>query len=67
MFGFVESFNISVSAAIILHHLIMQLRKSEISWQLSEDEQNKVMLQWLRSTIKSADKIIGLYENLKNT
>ncbi|MDR0753896.1 MAG: RNA methyltransferase [Prevotellaceae bacterium] len=64
MFGFVESFNISVSAAIILHHLIMQLRKSEILWQLNEDEQNKVMLQWLRSTIRSADKIIELYETL---
>ncbi|MDR2126233.1 MAG: RNA methyltransferase [Prevotellaceae bacterium] len=66
MFGFVESFNISVSAAIILHQLIMQLRKSTVAWQLSEDEQNTIMLQWLRSTIRSADKIIELYETLQN-
>ncbi|MDR1553304.1 MAG: RNA methyltransferase [Prevotellaceae bacterium] len=63
MFGFVESFNISVSAAIILHHLTMKLRKSEISWQLNEDEQNQIMLQWLRATIRNSDKIIELYEN----
>jgi tRNA (guanosine-2'-O-)-methyltransferase len=64
MFGFVESLNISVSAAIILHHLVMKLRKSNISWQLSQDEQNQIMLQWLRATIRSADKIIEFYETL---
>ncbi|MDR3227298.1 MAG: RNA methyltransferase [Prevotellaceae bacterium] len=65
MFGFVESFNISVSAAIILHHLVMKLRNSEIAWQLNENEQNTVMLQWLKATIRSADKIIEQYETLK--
>jgi tRNA (guanosine-2'-O-)-methyltransferase len=64
MFGFVESFNISVSAAIILHQMTMELRKSKILWQLNEDEQNEIMLQWLRATIRSADKIIEQYETL---
>ncbi|MDR1197969.1 MAG: RNA methyltransferase [Prevotellaceae bacterium] len=64
MFGFVESFNISVSAAIILHQMVMKLRKSEILWQLSEDEQNEIMLQWLRTTVRNADKIIEQYEAL---
>ena len=63
MFGFVESFNISVSAAIILHQLVNELRKSEIQWQLNEAEQNEVMLQWLRATIRSADEIIERWEN----
>jgi tRNA (guanosine-2'-O-)-methyltransferase len=58
MFGFVESFNISVSAAIILHQLVSKLRKSKIQWQLDETEQNEVMLQWLRASIRSADEII---------
>ncbi|MDR0420745.1 MAG: RNA methyltransferase [Prevotellaceae bacterium] len=64
MFGFVESFNISVSAAIILHHMTMKLRKSEIMWQLNDEEQNEIMLQWLRSTISNADKIIERYKTL---
>ena len=67
MFGFVESFNISVSAAIILHQLVTQLRKSEVQWQLNETEQNEVMLQWLRATIRSADEIIERYENSHET
>ena len=42
MFGFTESFNISVSAAIILHHLTDKLRKSEtINWQLTEEEKTE--------------------------
>jgi tRNA (guanosine-2'-O-)-methyltransferase len=67
MFGFVESFNLSVSAAIILHYLVTKLRKSEIAWQLSDTEQNEVMLQWLRATIRDADKIIERYETCINT
>ena len=67
MFGFVESFNISVSAAIILYQLVTKLRQSEIQWQLSKIEQNELMLQWLQTTIRSADEIIERYKNLHNT
>ena len=35
MYGFTESFNISVSAALSMFHLTEKLRKSEIQWQLS--------------------------------
>ena len=61
MFGFTESFNISVSAAIILHQLSTQLRSSGINWQLSENEKNSVLMQWLKSSIKNADSIIDKY------
>jgi tRNA (guanosine-2'-O-)-methyltransferase len=53
MFGFTESFNISVSAAITLHHLTGKLRDSAtINWQLTSVEKENIMLEWLRSTIK---------------
>lgn len=52
MFGFTESFNISVSAAIILHHLTEKLRASELSWHLSEIEKVDTRLAWVRSVIK---------------
>jgi tRNA (guanosine-2'-O-)-methyltransferase len=52
MAGFTESFNISVSAAIILHHLTMQLRNSEINWALTEKEKLAIKLSWLRRSVK---------------
>jgi len=56
-YGFSESFNISVSAAIILHHLTEKLRRSEIPWRLSEDELVDLKLEWARSTLKKASLI----------
>lgn len=57
MYGFTESFNISVSAALCLYHLSEKLRKSSIGWQLSEDEALEIMLSWARKTIRNADLI----------
>ena len=53
MYGFTESFNISVSAAIVLYQLAQMLREqSEIDWKLSEQERDDIKLAWLRATIK---------------
>ena len=57
MYGFTESFNISVSAALVLHYLSEKLRKSDIAWQLSNDKKNKVLINWLKNTIKNSDII----------
>lgn len=61
MYGFTESFNISVSAAIILHYLTEKLRKSDINWRLSQDQQDEIKLQWLKNSIKQSDKIVELF------
>ncbi|HBH47797.1 MAG TPA: TrmH family RNA methyltransferase [Bacteroidales bacterium] len=64
MFGFTESFNISVSAAIILHTLTNKLRASKkINWQLSEFEKESILLGWYKSSIKNAEGIINKYVN----
>ncbi len=55
MYGFTESFNISVSAAIIFHHLSEKLRKSNINWKLSDDEILDIKLNWVRSVIKKIE------------
>ena len=53
MVGFTESFNISVSAAIILSHLTKRLKKlPDIQWQLDSEEKDEIKLQWLRKNIK---------------
>jgi len=56
MYGFTESFNISVSAAIILWHLTERLRKSNIPWQLNDAERIETRLQWALSVVKHPDK-----------
>jgi tRNA (guanosine-2'-O-)-methyltransferase len=57
MYGFTESLNISVSAAICIHHLSMKLRNSNINWRLSEDEKNEIRLNWIRSIINRPDLV----------
>ena len=57
MVGFTESFNLSVSAAIILHHLSEKLRASEHQWQLNEEEKTDIKLMWLKNVVKSSEKI----------
>lgn len=64
MVGFTESFNISVSAALCLYHFTTAIRKSEASWQLSEDERLDVLLDWCRVSIRKSHELEKLY--LKN-
>lgn len=53
MFGFTQSFNISVSAAICLHDLRRRLTESTDDWQLSEAEKRKALLLWLRNSVRN--------------
>ncbi len=58
MYGFTESFNISVSAAITLHHLSLKMRNTpNLNWQLTEEEKYNIKLDWIRKTIKRSDLI----------
>lgn len=54
MYGFVESFNVSVSVALCLYDIIHRLQKSGIDWKLSEEEKQDLMLQWIRQVSKTA-------------
>ncbi len=57
MYGFTESFNISVSAALCLFYLSEKLRNSDIPWQLTEDEKLDVVLDWTRQVLKKSDLV----------
>lgn len=61
MVGFTESLNISVSAAIVLQSLTARLRKSEVAWQLTEEEKELQRFIWMQKSIKSIDKILERY------
>jgi tRNA (guanosine-2'-O-)-methyltransferase len=61
MVGFTESLNISVSAAIIIQNLMSRLHKSDIHWQLSDDEIVEKRLDWARKSIKDIKRIEARY------
>lgn len=63
MFGFTESLNISVAAAIILQSLRAQLKNSNVCWQFDEVRKNAVKMDWTRKTIKNSDEIIERFLN----
>ncbi len=64
MYGFTESLNISVSAAISLYELSKRLKESTINWQLSEKEKIDQLIVWAKKVIKNGERIEQLY--LKN-
>lgn len=52
MYGFTESFNISVSAAICLYSIVERLRQEpETLWKLSDEELLEIKLQWARNNL----------------
>ncbi|MGQ1786205.1 MULTISPECIES: TrmH family RNA methyltransferase [unclassified Saccharicrinis] len=57
MYGFTESFNISVSAALVLQHLAHEIRRKNVNWHLADEEMLEIKLQWLKRAIKSAELI----------
>ena len=57
MAGFTESYNISVSAAISLYTLRKRLEVSSLNWKLRQDENEELLLNWLRTSIKMSDQI----------
>lgn len=64
MFGFTESYNISVSVALCLYELMQRLRKSDIDWKLSEDEKNLEKTLWAKLTInKNSDMLFDAIVN----
>lgn len=58
MYGFTESYNISVSVALALFNVTERMRKDEsIQWQLSEQEQDAIRLQWAKKVVKKSDTV----------
>mgnify|MGYP001241325464 CR=1 FL=1 len=57
MHGFTESLNISASAAICCQSLSNKMRKSDINWKIDKSEEDEIILNWIRNTIKSSAEI----------
>lgn len=57
MYGFTESFNISVSVAIILSQLRNRLEASDLNWKLNDREQTNLKIQWCTHIIKNGKEV----------
>jgi tRNA (guanosine-2'-O-)-methyltransferase len=57
MYGFTRSFNLSVSAALILRELTRQLRVLHQDWALSEAEKLELRLKWYRRDLRGSELI----------
>ena len=53
MYGFTESYNISVSAALCLYELTGRMRREVKNWQLSQQEKDILLLDYALKSIKN--------------
>lgn len=61
MYGFTESFNVSVSAAIILNELVDRIKRESVDWALSEEEKLDLKFEWYQHIVKRSDLHIKNY------
>ncbi len=66
MAGFTESYNISVSAALIIYTLRKRLEHSSIDWRIGEEEKAHILLEWLRGSIKLGEQIENKFLSERN-
>lgn len=57
MFGFTESFNVSVSVAICLNTLLGKLRRLDMPIGLSEAEKDLIRLGWYRKIVRRSEVV----------
>jgi tRNA (guanosine-2'-O-)-methyltransferase len=59
MYGFTDSFNLSVSAGILLHNFMKKIRdKNFDQFGLTKEEKDQIRLGWYKNAVKSSDLII---------
>ena len=61
MCGFVESLNVSASAAVLLYTLTTRLRASEAPWKLSGRESAELLARWMYGSLKDPCNILKRY------
>jgi tRNA (guanosine-2'-O-)-methyltransferase len=57
MYGFTESFNISVSVAVLLQTIRQRLEVSQHTWKLSEAEQIALKIQWCEKILNGGEAL----------
>ncbi len=58
MCGMVESLNVSASAAILIYMLSERMRLTTSDWQLSQEEQMRLLYRWMKSSVKDSERVL---------
>lgn len=61
MFGFTESFNVSVAAAICFYDLRQKLENSGINFKLSEGKMLDLKIRWAVNSLQSGEAILNKF------
>lgn len=57
MYGFTESFNVSVAASLLTQTIIERIRQSDIQWQFYAEEKDNLYYEWIWHSIKYPEKL----------
>lgn len=57
MYGFTESFNISVSVALVLNTIRTRLEASDLHWKLTKQELIDLKIKWCKSILNGGPEI----------
>ncbi len=63
MYGFTESFNISVCAALCMYELGTRVRSEIPNFHLTETEKEEIYIEWLKASIRKHDLVIKDFDN----
>ena len=61
-FGFTQSLNISVCAAILLQELTQRLRNSSLDWKLKPKDIEEIKTLWLKRNLKDYDALVAQFK-----
>lgn len=65
MYGFTESFNISVAVAVCLHHLVWRMRQSDLNWRLAPEEREALLHEWVK--VSTGHRLSALVKRFHET
>lgn len=61
MYGFTESFNVSVCAALCMYELTTRIRENVPDYLLLEQEKTDIYFEWLKNSVKKSEALIVNY------
>ena len=64
MYGFTESFNLSVSVALLLQVLKERINASTLPWQLTSDEQTHLKIEWCKRMLNGGEMLEKQFRNV---
>lgn len=61
MCGFVESLNVSASAAVLLHVLTQRIRACGAQWRIGERERAELLFRWMMASVRDSERILSRF------